>query len=92
MKRFFLFNALILFFFSAQSQTFPQGSMSFSAGYGVLSYGNIAVRLIENELNYKPTSKGPFYFKGEYYDLEAQSEFSISIWKIFKALCHGMSW
>ncbi len=66
MKRFFLFNVLILSFFSAQSQTFPQGSMSFSAGYGVLSYGNIAVRLIENELNYKPTSKGPFYFKGEY--------------------------
>jgi outer membrane protein W len=67
MKRFFLFNVFFfLFFFNAQSQTFPKGKTSFSVGYGAVSYENIALRIIANQLNYKPNHTGPMYFKGEY--------------------------
>ncbi len=65
-----LFFALFMVISSiSQAQIYPQGSINVSAGYGAVSYGNIALKLFQNELNLKNLTTsltGPLYFKGEY--------------------------
>ena len=65
-----LFFALFMVISSiSQAQIYPQGSVNVSAGYGVVTYGNIALKLFQNELNLKNLTTsltGPLYFKGEY--------------------------
>jgi opacity protein-like surface antigen len=67
MKKSLFFFLFILFFNSLQAQIYPKGSVNFSAGYGVVTYGNIALKLLSSEVkNLKSTLTGPIYLKGEY--------------------------
>ena len=69
MKKYLSFLAFILFLNSTQAQIYPQGSVRFSAGYGAVVYGNIALKVLENQLkitNLKLSPFGPMYLKGEY--------------------------
>lgn len=69
MKKYLSFLVFALFLNSAQAQIYPQGSVRFSAGYGAVVYGNIALKVLENQLkitNLKLSPFGPLYLKGEY--------------------------
>jgi hypothetical protein len=59
----------VLFLNSMQAQIYPQGSINVSAGYGAVVYGNIALKVLENQLkitNLQLSPFGPLYLKGEY--------------------------
>ena len=69
MKKSLFFALFMVISFVSQAQIYPQGSVNFSAGYGVVSYGNIVLKLFETTLdlkNLKSNLTGPLYFKGEY--------------------------
>ena len=65
-----LFFALFMVISSiSQAQIYPQGSVNFSAGYGVVSYGNLVLKAVETTLDLKNVTTnltGPIYLKGEY--------------------------
>lgn len=66
MKKVFIMSLIIAQCFSAISQTFPKGTKSISVGYGVISYENIVLRILANQLNFESSLKGPLYIKAEY--------------------------
>jgi hypothetical protein len=69
MKKYLSLLAFVLFFNTLQAQIYPQGSIRISAGYGAVTYGNIALKVLENQLkitNLNLTPFGPLYLKGEY--------------------------
>lgn len=66
MKKVIIICVLIVQGLNGFSQTFPKGTKSFSAGFGVISYENIVLKIIANQLNFKSSNTGPFYIKGEY--------------------------
>ena len=69
MKKSLFFALFMVISYVSQAQIYPQGSINVSAGYGVVSYGNAALKLFEKTLdlkNLKSNLTGPLYFKGEY--------------------------
>ena len=69
MKKSLFFAVFMLISSISQAQIYPQGSVNVSAGYGVVSYGNIVLKLFETTLDLKNVSSnltGPIYLKGEY--------------------------
>ena len=69
MKKSLFFALFMVISYVLQAQIYPQGSFNVSVGYGVISYGNAALKLVESTLNLKNLNSnltGPLYFKGEY--------------------------
>ena len=66
MKKSLFFAVFMLISSISQAQIYPQGSVNVSAGYGVVSYGNIVLKLFETTLDLKNVSSnltGPIISK-----------------------------
>ena len=69
MKKILFFALICLSINGLQAQIYPKGSVNFSAGYGVISPGNILLNIITKGLDFKNVTtnlSGPVYLKGEY--------------------------
>jgi hypothetical protein len=69
MKKYLSLFTFMVFFNAVQAQIYPQGSINVSAGYGAVVYGNIALKVLENQLkitNLNLNTFGPLYLKAEY--------------------------
>ena len=66
MKKVILFFSFLSILQLSNAQTFPQGSKSISVGYGAGSLTNFILKSVADNLNYKPSSFGPLFLKGEY--------------------------
>jgi hypothetical protein len=66
MKKILILLILTFSFAKTYSQAYKEGNVIVSAGYGFGTFSNIIAKAFDQELDFKYSSLGPVYLKGEY--------------------------